>query len=597
MLVIVKVGVLSPLSQYVVTPQTQIQHENVTGLTTIDTNDFNPTWSPDGTMILYMSSGRNLHIMSQDGSGKKQLTRDVYVDDFAWSRDKEIIFATSTHGSPFDILVMDIHGDCRKLVDNASGVPGFCLDPNGDVLHGSRNSADLWDVWAVNISGDRRRVISDISTSCPGSQFTVFPGCSARTPDGKVLSGYMMAYGGHIYEYIYFVDANGNCGMLNATLDTRPETDRFFKWSSDGEKIAFISDRSGRSEIWIMDLDGGNKTQLTASGDDCGPIGWSAGGFDWSSGGRIAYSVHSRKSVYIPKWGTEWEEENEIRVMDADGCDNRVLLHLLDSSGKIDDLAWSPDGSEIAFVFQPDSGNRDIYVLDVPAMAADEMGEIKRPTETSPPTSEVYQTPDNLTDESLAIEIPDRLTGEERLIAQIALKNRTVQEMLRGQEIKIGSVSMVSGGETDEYGKESSYDLPGVQIYIGDKDWTSIIEIIPLVDLKERKVACILKNTFIKPTLPVALTENEKSNALKIALDDPQVKEKIAGRDYEIITVTDYENRMTCKRVGPTQVLIHVNETGVAYSITVNVTENRVTKVGEQIWSEGQKPGVGLALR
>ena len=369
-LIMVKVGVLPPLSPYVVTPQTQIQHENVTGLTTSATNDFNPAWSPDGEMILYMASGRNLHIMSHDGSGKKQLTRGVYVDDFAWSRDGEIIFATSTPGSPFDILVMDIHGDCRKLVDNASGNSRFCLDPNGEVLYGSRNSADLWDVWAVNISGDRRKVIADISTSCSGSQVLLFPGCSSRTPDGKVLSGYMMAYGEHIYEYLYFVDANGNCGMLNATLDTMPEMDRFFRWSPDEGTIAFISDRSGRSEIWVMDSDGANKTQLTASGDDCSPIGWSASGFDWSSDGRIAYSVHSKKSVFIPKWGTEWEEENGIRVMGADGRNNRVLLHLPDSSGKINDLAWSPDGSKIAFVFNPDSGKRDIYVLDVSAVSA-----------------------------------------------------------------------------------------------------------------------------------------------------------------------------------------------------------------------------------
>jgi len=367
-LIMVKVGVLPPL--YVVTPQTEIQHENVTGLTTSATNDFNPVWSPDGKMILYLASGRNLHIMSQNGSGKKQLTRDVHVDDFAWSRDGEIIFATSTPGSPFDILVMDMHGNYRKLVDNVSGNPGFCLDQDGCVLYGSRNSADLWDVWAVNTSGDRRIVIADISTSCSGSKPPVFPGCSARTQDGKVLSGYMKAYGGHIYAYIYFMDANGNCGMLNATLDTRPEMDRFFRWSPDGGKIAFISDRSERSEIWIMNSDGTNKTQLTASGDDCGPIGWSAGGFDWNPDGRIAYSVHSKKSVYIPKWGTEWEEENEIRVMDADGDNKRVLLCLPDSSGTIDDLAWSPDGLEIAFVFKPDSGNRDIYVLDVPAVSA-----------------------------------------------------------------------------------------------------------------------------------------------------------------------------------------------------------------------------------
>ncbi|MEA3324757.1 MAG: hypothetical protein U9Q37_06420 [Euryarchaeota archaeon] len=169
---------------------------------------------------------------------------------------------------------------------------------------------------------------------------------------------------------------------------------------------------------------------------------------------------------------------------------------------------------------------------------------------------------------------------------QIALKNNTVQEMIRGKEIDIGSVSRISGGETDEYGKGSSYDLPGVQIYIGSKDWASIIEITPLVDLNEGKVVRILENTCIKPALPVSLTENEESNAIRIALDDPQVKEKIAGREHEIVLVTAFENRMTGKRVGPTQVLVHVNGTGTACSVTVNLTENKVIEVGEQIWLE-----------
>ena len=48
--------------------------------------------------------------------------------------------------------------------------------------------------------------------------------------------------------------------------------------------------------------------------------------------------------------------------------------------------------------------------------------------------------------------------------------------------------------------------------------------------------------------------------------------------------MTDFENRMTGKRVGPTQVLIHINGTETAYSVTVNLTENMVTEVGEQIW-------------
>ena len=77
--------------------------------------------------------------------------------------------------------------------------------------------------------------------------------------------------------------------------------------------------------------------------------------------------------------------------------------------------------------------------------------------------------------------------------------------MLKGKEVKIGSVSMVSGNAS-ENGKEISWDLPGVQMYIGNKDWTSIMEITPLVDLKEKRVIRILKNSFVKPALPMNLS-------------------------------------------------------------------------------------------
>ena len=53
----------------------------------------------------------------------------------------------------------------------------------------------------------------------------------------------------------------------------------------------------------------------------------------------------------------------------------------------------------------------------------------------------------------------------------------------------------------------------------------------------------------------------------------------------------EFEKWMTGKRVGATQVLIHVNETGMAYSVTVNSKENKVIKVGEQIWLEEQNHG------
>ncbi len=101
--------------------------------------------------------------------------------------------------------------------------------------------------------------------------------------------------------------------------------------------------------------------------------------------------------------------------------------------------------------------------------------------------------PDDLTEQEIPpVEIPDNLTAEQMLAVNIAMNNKTVQEMLWGKEVKISSVSMVSGNAT-ENGKEIFWNLPGVQIYIGNKDWTSTVEIIPLIDLKEKRVVRILK--------------------------------------------------------------------------------------------------------
>jgi hypothetical protein len=62
-----------------------------------------------------------------------------------------------------------------------------------------------------------------------------------------------------------------------------------------------------------------------------------------------------------------------------------------------------------------------------------------------------------------------------------------------------------------EKGKEISWNLPGIQIYIGNKDWTSIMEMIPLVDMNEKRVVRILKNSFIKPALPMNLSEDDRN--------------------------------------------------------------------------------------
>ena len=47
--------------------------------------------------------------------------------------------------------------------------------------------------------------------------------------------------------------------LTSRFMDTRPD------WSPDGTRIAFVSDRDGNPEIYVMDADGSNETRLTYS--------------------------------------------------------------------------------------------------------------------------------------------------------------------------------------------------------------------------------------------------------------------------------------------------------------------------------------------
>src|SRR6266478_322503 len=52
-------------------------------------------------------------------------------------------------------------------------------------------------------------------------------------------------------------------GGLPLRLTNGPKTDELPRWSPDGQKVAFISERDGKRQIWLINPRGGEAEKLT----------------------------------------------------------------------------------------------------------------------------------------------------------------------------------------------------------------------------------------------------------------------------------------------------------------------------------------------
>ena len=101
-------------------------------------------------------------------------------------------------------------------------------------------------------------------------------------------------------------------------------------------RIAFTSNRDGNNEIYLMDADGTNLTQLTNNtASDINP--------EWHPKGcKIAFS-------------SDRDGDFEIYVMDADGTNVTQLTNNTAADGC---QCWSPNGSRLAFCSDRDETRR-----------------------------------------------------------------------------------------------------------------------------------------------------------------------------------------------------------------------------------------------
>ncbi len=168
-------------------------------------------------------------------------------------------------------------------------------------------------------------------------------GCSpVVSPDIRLVA---YTRGGHIFvisaEGGLEVKVTGNSGGINPA------------WSPDGKRLAFSSDADGKSQIYIVNVDGSQLTRITNSSTDLA-AGRLGGDPIWSPDGRhIAFTVTPDTLQPTTDWDVYVEEIASGR-----------LTQLTDNPARNGLIGWSPDGTKILFWSDRDDGKMNIYVMN-----------------------------------------------------------------------------------------------------------------------------------------------------------------------------------------------------------------------------------------
>lgn len=306
-----------------------------------------PAISPDGKTIAFSYQG-DLYKVSADGGTATLLTvNEAYDYSPVWSHDgQQLAFASDRYGN-FDIFVMPATGGqaTRLTYHSAGEVPSDFTADNKSVIYTSSQmdaasnqqypSGVLPELYSIPVTGGMPRQI--ITTPAEDAHFNA---------DGSVLvfhdrKGYEDEFRKHhtssVTRDVWKYDVKTK---KYTQLSSFAGEDRSPVFAQNQQDIYFLSEKSGSFNIWKMDLNGGNQKQVSSL--DTHPVRY----LSMSKDGLLCFSYNGE--LYTMKEGAQ-PKKLTVNIVN-DGRYNAEKI--LPVKGEISEMALSPNGKEVAFVFR-----------------------------------------------------------------------------------------------------------------------------------------------------------------------------------------------------------------------------------------------------
>lgn len=280
---------------------------NVTRLTENNDDDSSPRWSHDKNRILFLSRiipNTHLFVMNPDGSALMNLTPDLFgISQCEWSPTTQQIACLSVQEewSGNDLILIDPDNqNVSTAYTGEANIFDLAWSPDGEKIAMALAETDGLMIYSLHVDSIQEYILGDgfsqqVAWSNNGNRLAYSFGPAIQGDFATIYT--VKADGSNPKRWVeiggpewvqsfsptdeYVLVESARDGLFEIFLfdletkeliqltddeleDTRSISVNYSPvYSEDGSKIVFVSLRDGNSEIYVMDADGSNQTNLT----------------------------------------------------------------------------------------------------------------------------------------------------------------------------------------------------------------------------------------------------------------------------------------------------------------------------------------------